>query len=40
MRIIQHLLAYRVQDDVLELIVIGPHENYYRDLTDYLRSRQ
>ncbi|NCO35262.1 MAG: addiction module toxin RelE [Armatimonadetes bacterium CG2_30_59_28] len=35
----QYLLAYRIQDDVLELIMIGPHENYYRDLTDYLRSR-
>ncbi len=36
----QYLLAYRIRDGVLELIMIGPHENYYRDLTDYLQSRQ
>ncbi|NNG00149.1 MAG: type II toxin-antitoxin system RelE/ParE family toxin [Desulfobacteraceae bacterium] len=29
---IQYLLAYRVTDESLELIMIGPHENYYRDL--------
>jgi mRNA interferase RelE/StbE len=31
------LLAYRAKRDVLELIMLGPHENYYRDLKKYLR---
>jgi len=32
-----YLLAYRLMPgDSLELIMIGPHENYYRDLTTYL----
>lgn len=35
----QYLLAYRVVGGNLELIMIGPHENYYRDLSDYLKSR-
>ena len=29
---IQYLLAYRYMQETLELIMIGPHENYYRDL--------
>ena len=37
----QYLLSYRVADaDTLELIMIGPHENYYRDLTTYLNTRR
>ncbi|MFX0198757.1 MAG: type II toxin-antitoxin system RelE/ParE family toxin [Candidatus Hodarchaeota archaeon] len=36
---IQYLLAYRMIHDDLELIMIGPHENYYRDLKSYLKSR-
>jgi mRNA-degrading endonuclease RelE of RelBE toxin-antitoxin system len=36
---IQHLLSYRVVGDNLELIMIGPHENYYRDLKNYLKSK-
>lgn len=28
----QYLLAYRKAGDDLELVMIGPHENYYRDL--------
>ena len=37
----QYLLSYRLADaDTLELIMIGPHENYYRDLTTYLKTRQ
>jgi len=28
----QYLLAYRRFESDLELIMIGPHENYYRDL--------
>jgi mRNA interferase RelE/StbE len=35
---IQYLLAYRFVGDDLELIMIGPHENYYRDLKSYLKS--
>jgi len=33
----QYLLAYRFSGDELELIMIGPHENYYRDLKKYIR---
>ncbi len=33
---IQYLLAYRFAGEGLELIMIGPHENYYRDLKSYL----
>jgi mRNA-degrading endonuclease RelE of RelBE toxin-antitoxin system len=36
---IQHLLSYRFVGDALELIMIGPHENYYRDLKTYLKGR-
>jgi len=37
----QYLLSYRMADpDTLELITIGPHENYYRDLTKYLKTRR
>ena len=35
----QYLLSYRFVGDNLELITIGPHENYYRDLSDYLKAR-
>ena len=34
---IQYLLAYRIKQNILELIMIGPHENYYRDLKSYLK---
>ena len=36
---IQYLLSYRFAGDDLELIMIGPHENYYRDLKNYLKAR-
>jgi len=36
---IQYLLAYRFVCDDLELIMIGPHENYYRNLKTYLKSK-
>ena len=36
---VQYLLAYRFFGENLELIMIGPHENYYRDLKSYLKSR-
>ena len=32
------LLAYRCDSKVLELIMLGPHENYYRDLDNYLKG--
>ena len=35
----QYLLAYRKVGKDLELIMIGPHENYYRDLKQYLKNR-
>jgi mRNA-degrading endonuclease RelE of RelBE toxin-antitoxin system len=35
----QYLLSYRFIGDNLELISIGPHENYYRDLKSYLKNR-
>ena len=33
------LLSYRIVGDDLELITIGPHENYYRNLKSYLKKR-
>ncbi len=36
---VQYLLSYRFIGDNLELIMIGLHENYYRDLKSYLNSR-
>jgi mRNA-degrading endonuclease RelE of RelBE toxin-antitoxin system len=35
----QYLLAYRFFGENLELIMIGPHENYYRDLKSYQKTR-
>jgi len=35
----QYLLSYRFVNDGLELISIGPHENYYRNLKSYLKTR-
>jgi len=34
-----YLLAYRKTGTDLELVMIGSHENYYRDLKGYLKSR-
>jgi mRNA interferase RelE/StbE len=36
---IQYLLAYRMIKADLELIMLGPHENYYRDLKVYLKTK-
>ena len=36
---IQYLLAYRFNEEQLELIMIGPHQNYYRDIKKYLKKR-
>jgi hypothetical protein len=33
----QYLFSYRDIRGCLELIMIGPHENYYRDLSSYLK---
>lgn len=38
-KITQYLLAYRKVGSDLELVMIGPHENYYRDLKQYLKNR-
>ena len=35
----QYLLAYRFFGENLKLIMIGPHENYYRDLKSDLKTR-
>jgi hypothetical protein len=34
------LLAYRIVGNDMELIMIGSHENYYRDLKSYLKKRK
>jgi mRNA interferase RelE/StbE len=34
-----YLLSYRMLGGYIELIMIGPHENYYRDLKSYLKGR-
>ena len=34
-----YLLSYRMFGEDIELIMIGPHENYYRDLKSYLKRR-
>lgn len=38
-RTTQYLLSYRFAGADIELIVIGAHENYYRDLKNYLTAR-
>ena len=35
----EYLLAYRMVERDMELIMIGPHENYYRDLKKYLKNQ-
>jgi mRNA interferase RelE/StbE len=34
-----YLLSYRIAGDDLELIMVGPHENYYRDMKSYWKDR-
>jgi mRNA-degrading endonuclease RelE of RelBE toxin-antitoxin system len=36
---LQYLISYRLTGDRLELIMIGPHENYYRDLKRYIKNQ-
>ena len=38
LKTIQYLLAYRIAGENLELIMIGPHQKYYRDLKKYTKS--
>ena len=34
-----YLLAYRIiKEESIELIMLGPHENYYRDLKTHLKN--
>ncbi len=33
------LLAYSCTPEFLELIMLGPHENYYKDLKKYLKKK-
>ena len=35
----QYLLACRKVGEDLELVMIGPHQNYYRDLKQVLKNR-
>ncbi|MBW2218979.1 MAG: type II toxin-antitoxin system RelE/ParE family toxin [Deltaproteobacteria bacterium] len=35
----QYLLSYRFVGTDMELIMIGVHENYYRDLKNHLKAR-
>jgi mRNA-degrading endonuclease RelE of RelBE toxin-antitoxin system len=37
---IEYLLSYRFSNNVLELIMIGLHENYYKNLKMYLKGRK
>ena len=32
------LIAYRFQEDEIVFFIIGPHENFYRELKRYLRE--
>ncbi len=36
---IEYLLSYCFAGENLDLIMIGPHGNYYRDLKTYLKGR-
>jgi mRNA interferase RelE/StbE len=36
----QYLISYRKIGRDLELVMIGPHENYYRDLKHYPKNRR
>lgn len=35
---VQLLLSYRFVNGDIELIMLGPHENYYKKLKNYLKS--
>ncbi len=35
----QYLLSYKINNKALELIMLGQHENYYRDLKSYIKKK-
>ena len=35
----QYLLAYRIKENMLELITLGSNENYYRNLKEYVKIK-
>lgn len=39
LRNVQYLIAYRFIGEDLELVMTGPHKNYYRELKSYLKNR-
>ncbi len=34
---LQYLLSYRFTENKIELIMLGPHENYYQKLKNYIK---
>jgi len=34
-----YLMAYRYNAEILELLMLGTHENYYKELKNYLKNR-
>ena len=34
---LQYLLSYRFTENEIELIMLGPHENYYQKLKNYIK---
>ena len=36
---VQYLMAYRFVGEDLELVMIGTHKNYYRNLKSYMKRR-
>ena len=34
---LQYLLSYRFNGNEIELIMLGPHENYYQQLKNYIK---
>lgn len=34
-----YLLSYRSKNNYIELIMLGPHENYYKDLKNYVKNQ-
>ena len=36
---LRYLFSYRMIKSDIELIMIGPHENYYKELKSYLKRR-
>jgi len=36
---LQYLLSYRKIKSDIELIMVGPHENYYKELKSFLKRR-